>query len=84
MSGNYFFTSTNYAGATVFAPTLYKGAASKLQGSSTIASTSTGVVSHTIFLLEGETVEIRPSASVTSSGNSAQNTFSGFRIGGVV
>jgi hypothetical protein len=81
MSGKYFFTSTNYANATAFAASILKNGTNTNQGSTIVVGTSTGVASHVISLLTGDTVEIRPNINTTSSGNTNLNTFSGFRVG---
>jgi hypothetical protein len=79
VSGKYSFQSTGYVGgsANFF---LYKNSSSVVQGVGLTAG-SPGIISHTISLLAGDVVEIRPGSSVTASGGAGLNTFSGFRIG---
>lgn len=79
ISGKYCFQSTGYVGgaANFF---LYKNSSSVIQGVGLTVG-SPGILSHTISLLAGDVVEIRPGSSVTASGSASLNTFSGYRVG---
>lgn len=81
VSGKYVFGSTSFAGASGFAANLYKNTVFTVQGTRAIASNSPGVLTHSLSLVAGDIIEIRPDASVTASGGATINTFYGYRVG---
>ena len=81
ISGKYCFQFNNFGGATTFQAKLHKNGTAVYQGSSTVATVSVGSGSHTISMLAGDTMEVRPEANATASGGATTNTFSGFKVG---
>ena len=81
IAGKYCFQFNNFGGATTFQAKLHKNGTAVYQGSSTVATVSVGSGSHTISMLAGDTMEVRPEVNATASGGAATNTFSGFRVG---
>lgn len=76
--GKYFFSASAYNGGA-FAIVIYKNSTAVKQGQQATA-TSVSTVTHTVYLLAGETVEARPDAAVTANGSAILNTFDGFLI----
>jgi hypothetical protein len=82
ISGTYFFHSIGYYGASAAYSTIRKNGSNIVaQGMQTVGNSEVNAVSHLLRLVAGDTVEIRPSGSVTANGNAATNTFIGYRIG---
>lgn len=77
--GRYFFTAAGYFSATAASVRIYKNGTYLKQGNQS-SSTSVSTVSHTLNLIAGDTIEIRPDVSATANGSLELNTFSGFRI----
>lgn len=78
VAGKYFFSGSAHNGGA-FAIVVYKNSTGVKQGQQGTA-TSVATVTHTVYLLAGETVELRPDANVTANGSATLNTFDGFLI----
>lgn len=72
-----------YTGASTQAIVFYVNGVGIHQGLTNSSNNAPALLDELIFLNSGDTVEIRPSASVTATGGSTLNSFSVFRVGGV-
>lgn len=80
ISGKYQCNISSYS-VSSYSIFLYKNSTLVYSGSYASGGASVATGNHTLNLLAGDTVEVRPSASVTASAGAANNNFSCFRIG---
>lgn len=78
--GVYSFTAIGYFGVTTTSLSIYKNGSLIAQGTNTIASTASAVVTTIFTCAAGDTVTVRPGISATASGGSTLNQFSGFKV----
>jgi hypothetical protein len=80
VSGKYDCNISAYS-ASSFAVNLHKNGTAVYQGGYDNAGANVASGSHTLSLLSGDTLEVRPSTSVTASGGAINNNFSCHREG---
>lgn len=78
-SGKYCFQATSFS-TTAHALKLHKNGTAVVAGITSATSTES-LVTFTLSLVAGDTIECRPSTNTTASGDATTNVFSGFRIG---
>jgi hypothetical protein len=79
--GRYFFGASVYVGASSSTIFMYKNGTSIAQGIPVTGTPNGSAVTAILVLNTGDTVEVRPDASVTATGGANLNRFYGFKIG---